>query len=370
MKTTRLAAALVAAFGAASAFAANVEVYGAIDLGLTYQHNDYAAQKSDSSFKMMSGQWIGSRFGIKASEDLGHGVKVGVALENGFSADTGVMRDDRLFARDSRIYIDSEDFGYLSFGRMGVIFGGNGPFARFGHVVSPFSCGWGDIGGSLQITSLANEFVDNAIGYTTPKFAGFDASVQYSFGTDGTVKTGTEGKSSVDRFASGAVRYQNDRFLASVGVETYNWAQPAADDAKLDDAVAYSLGGHYDAGFAKFYLLGHYFENYKMAAKTTTFKVASGVDGYGVNVGASIPVLGGYIKAGFGYGDFEGSQKDELTMKTYQTSVGYTYEISRRTSVYTGASWIKSKYSEEYKADNASAKEDVYLFTAGLVHRF
>ena len=67
---------------------------------------------------------------------------------------------------------------------MGSMVGGNGPYARFGHVVSPFSCGWGDIGGHLQVVSLGYEFIDNTVAYTTPKWAGFDAAVQYSFGSD------------------------------------------------------------------------------------------------------------------------------------------------------------------------------------------
>lgn len=184
MKRTLLALTLGGLLSSTGALASNVEVYGVLDYGLTWQQNDAVDGTSESSLKMLSGQYIGSRVGIKGSEDLGNGLKVGFVLENGFATDTGALgQGDRLFGRDARVYLDGR-FGYLSFGRMGSLVGGNGPYARFRHVVSPFSCGWGDLGGHLQVVSLGYEFIDNAIGYTTPKFGNVDATVQYSFGTD------------------------------------------------------------------------------------------------------------------------------------------------------------------------------------------
>ena len=65
------------------------------------------------------------------------------------------------------------------------------------------------------------------------------------------------------------------------------------------------------------------------------FSIPSGVDGYGVNLGFETKALGGTVKASFGWGDFEGSHADNLTMKTYQTALGYNYPLSRRTTLYT-----------------------------------
>lgn len=96
--------------------------------------------------------------------------------------------------------------------------------------------------------------------------------------------------------------------------------QPAADEAQLDDAFSYNLGANYNAGWAKFFLYGQIFENYANAAKTTTFHQDSGVDGFGVNIGADVPLFGGTFKASFGYGDFEASRDSALSMKTCQTA--------------------------------------------------
>lgn len=157
MKCSLFSAALLSALSlhSACAGASNVELYGVLDYGITWQKSSAVNGMDESTVQMVSGQYIGSRFGIKATEELDDSIKVGVVLENGFGSDTGAMsQGGRLFGRDARLFIDGS-FGYLSFGRMGSMVGGNGPYARFGHVVSPFSCGWGDLGGHLQVVSSA-----------------------------------------------------------------------------------------------------------------------------------------------------------------------------------------------------------------------
>ena len=81
-KKTLAAAAVLGAF-AGSAFAADVTLYGVIDYGFNYQHVDTDAANADASdsFRMMSGQNSGSRFGLKAQEDLGNGLQVGFVLK-------------------------------------------------------------------------------------------------------------------------------------------------------------------------------------------------------------------------------------------------------------------------------------------------
>lgn len=372
MKHTLLCAAVIAALAAGTAAASETTLYGVLDYGMSLvnQHNTDGSRSN--SAKMMSGQYIGSRFGLKGKESLGGGLTVGYVLEGGISADTGAMgQNDRLFGRDARLYIEG-DFGHIGFGRMGSMVGGNGPYARFGHVVNAFSCGWGNVGGSLQVVSLGYEFIDNAVAYVTPKVGGVDAAFQYSFGSDSkSYGNGVEGKSSVERMYSAALRYQNETVLLVGGIESINQAQPAADTDKLDDAFSVNLGASWNAGWAKFYAYGQYFDSYAKAAKATMFGLSGGVDGYGVNFGAETKALGGTVKASFGFGDFEGNVKKDQTMKTYQTAAGYTYSLSRQTTLYTAAGWIHNNYSDAYKAGSADKRaEDVYEWIFGIVHKF
>lgn len=373
MKITRVGLACAMALATLSAQASNVTLYGVIDEALSVQHFSYVGDANTTNTSLKSGQNMGSRWGIKGTEDLGNGLTLGFSLESGFAVDTGrSLQNDRLFGRDARLYIEGDRFGLLSFGRMGPIVGGNGPYARFGRVMSPFSCGWGDLGGTLQVLSLGYDFIDNAIAYTTPKFNGLDASIQYSFGTDSTKygDDGIEGKSSVDRLVSGAIRYENDTVMIAAGIESINQAQPAARTNHLDDSISYNLGGSYKTSWAKFYAYGQIFRDYAAAAKTTVFTLPSGVDGWGTMLGAEGPLWGGNLLFSVGYGDFEGSHASNLTMKTTQVALGYTYNLSKRTTLYSGVNWIKNNYSSDFEATHPHAIESEYEWLLGLTHKF
>ena len=89
-KQTLLAASLLSA-AAVSAAASDIQVYGVLDYGLTWQDRTNADGSDSAALQMTSGQYIGSRFGIKGTETLANGLKVGFVLENGFGADTGSL---------------------------------------------------------------------------------------------------------------------------------------------------------------------------------------------------------------------------------------------------------------------------------------
>ena len=56
---------------------------------------------------MNSGDYTGSRFGLRGAEEFGNGWKVGFVLENGFSGDSGELGDgDRIFDREAIVYAD------------------------------------------------------------------------------------------------------------------------------------------------------------------------------------------------------------------------------------------------------------------------
>lgn len=94
-----------------------------IDTGLVFQHADADMQGVDTvdTFQMKSGVTAGSRFGLKGTEDLGNGLKIGFVLENGFSSDTGSFtQDNRLFGREAQLNLSAHS-GTVAFGRMGVL---------------------------------------------------------------------------------------------------------------------------------------------------------------------------------------------------------------------------------------------------------
>lgn len=110
-KKSLAAVALLGAF-AGSAFAADVTLYGVVDEGFLYTHKD--ADKTDTDavdkFELRNGIQAGSRWGLKGTEDLGNGLKVGFILESGFNAETA----RRVFpARCSIVKLHSMSWGLL-----------------------------------------------------------------------------------------------------------------------------------------------------------------------------------------------------------------------------------------------------------------
>lgn len=104
-KKSLIAVAALSAL-AGSAMAADVQIYGRIDTGFRYQNVDYdvAGVSDASSFEMVSGNYSGSRVGIKGSEDLGNGLTVGFVLENGFDSDDGSFdSNEEIFGREAML---------------------------------------------------------------------------------------------------------------------------------------------------------------------------------------------------------------------------------------------------------------------------
>lgn len=77
-KKSLAAVALLGAF-AGSAFAADVTLYGVVDEGFLYTHKDADKTGVDAvdKLELKSGIQAGSRWGLKGTEDLGNGLKVG-----------------------------------------------------------------------------------------------------------------------------------------------------------------------------------------------------------------------------------------------------------------------------------------------------
>lgn len=378
-KKTLAAAAILGAF-AGSAFAADVTLYGKIDYGFGFTSTSIDGQDDVNSFQLKSGQNSGSRFGLKGTEDLGNGIKVGFSLENGFAADDGQMDNGgRLFGRESLLFIQGA-FGEVSFGRMGQLMSGNGRYGIFTSNIAALGTGWGDIQGIKQVSATGYARMDNMVTYKTPSFAGLNLFAQYSFQND-SGEEGTEGKANVNRYYGIGAQYKNGPFQAVAIVDSTNYdSSKAAAKHYEDDSLNVALGGSYDFGVVKTYLAGVYGENatgwgsltdlkFTAAAATPNGYTAT-VDGYGVMAGVDVPAFGGTAKFNVGYGEAEQSEVaagvDKPEFKTYTVGAGYTYNLSKRTMLYTAADYVKADYNKA--AGDADA--DAYTVVAGMVHSF
>lgn len=382
MKKTLAAVAVLGAF-AGSAVAADVTLYGLVDYGVRYQNLDADTAGVDKTNKvdMKSGANSGSRFGLKGTEDLGNGVKVGFVLENGFAADTGALGDknNRLFDREAQLFVDGS-FGRVSFGRVGQLASANGSYGLLG-VTGPFSTGYGDATSGLKFVG-ANGFTrfDNTITYMTPSFGGLTVYAQYSSSVS---STGTENESDTDRAYGIGAKFVGAG-LTLVGVVDSTNYQSFGTDAvykDLDDALTVTLGGNYDFQVAKVYFGGQYFDNAKTVATTNVIVDANkakigtgytlgslGAEGWGLGLGVGVPVMGGTASAYAGYLDADSVDDSDASLKRFTGAVGYSYTFSKRTSMYSTLSYTKDEYKANGTADKL--KPTSVEAIVGLIHKF
>ena len=365
-----LAALAVLGVAAGYASAADVTLFGVVDTGLIYTHQTFADDsKADvNNFAMDSGVSSASRFGLKGTEELGNGLKVGFKLENGLNSDDGSFGDDRLFNRESSLTL-SGDFGKLSFGRMGAIGSAAGDFdAAFG-IGDAFDGGDGDVFGFAT-----SDRYDNMVTYQTPSFSGFQATVQYSLNESSVDNTNRENSSQVNRYLGLALTAELGAFQGVLAYENQNYASFGGEAQKnTEDGQVVYLGGNYDFEVAKVFVMGQYFKGLAenpFAADAFEGAPVDGevVKGYGAHVGTIVPVAGGDFTGGLYYVDSTAKyDADDVDGKYYGVALKYEYPLSKRTSVYGGTGWYKAKL--DYSADDVY-KEEGYQAYLGLTHCF
>lgn len=382
MQKKLIAVAVLGACVAGSAFAANVDVYGRIDTGLSYVHYDETGlSDAKDTLSLDSGLSSGNRWGLKGSEDLGNGYQVGFVLESGFDADTGAMSKDGLFNREATLRV-SGPFGSIYAGRMGRIGSDAGSVGFYAGSVSPFGSGWGKMAGHFAVTANYDSRYNNALAYVSPKVGPVTVYAQYTMGN------ATENESGDDRLFSlgakadfgalqvlGLVEYLNKKSVASTTVY---------DDSQYDDSYTINLGGSYDFSVAKVFLAGQYFKaapnyagmkaNYAELVKGNEWRYS--FDGFGVNVGATAPIGAGefLVSAGYGKGDLNVDTQDaKRSADAYIIQVGYTYPFSKRTNLYAGAGYMQTSMEDGITNTDGTTSDKDFKTTQvmfGLLHKF
>lgn len=384
MQKKLIAVAVLGACVAGSAFAANVDVYGRIDTGLSYVHYDETGlSDAKDTLSLDSGMSSGNRWGLKGSEDLGNGYQVGFVLESGFDADTGAMSKDGLFDREATLRV-SGPFGSIYAGRMGRIGSDAGSVGFYAGSVSPFGSGWGKMAGHFAVTANYDIRYNNALAYVSPKVGPVTVYAQYTMGN------ATENESGDDRLFSlgaqadfgalqvlGLVEYLNKKSVASTTVY---------DDSQYDDSYTINLGGSYDFSVAKVFLAGQYFKaapnyagmkaNYAEDPRVLNNEWRWSFDGFGVNVGATAPIGAGefLVSAGYGKGDVNYDTKDaKISADAYIIQVGYTYPFSKRTNLYAGAGYMQTSMEDGITNTDGTTSDKDFKTTQvmfGLLHKF
>ena len=391
-KKSLAAVALLGAF-AGSAFAADVTLYGVVDEGFLYTHKDTDVAGSDAvdKLELKSGIQAGSRWGLKGTEDLGNGLKVGFILESGFNADDGTQGvSGTMFNREASLNVMGP-FGQLSLGKIGAITQGTSSWGKVG-AVSAFGTSYGpaNVANATNVFSAPTSVADNMIAYQTPKFAGFTVYAQYSMGNSkaGTTSTPTqvENKSSTDRYYALGATYANGPANLYFAVDSFNYASyfdvvTSSTPKDVKDSLTVAFGGSYDFSVVKVFAGAQYFDEVLVSKVSGLSNV--GLDslgkmkGYALQASASAPLAGGTGYFGVGYVD--SSEADsvvtgkEFDLKYYVASVGYKYDLSKRTNVYGVLSYAKGEQdiaTPSANFDYSDRKPSMVGFGVGLRHNF
>lgn len=358
--------AVLGAF-AGSALAADVQLYGLVDLGLNWTQVDNGKTTTDS-FGMGSGQNSGSRFGLKGTEDLGNGYKVGFNLENSFKADDGAFdKGSRLFHRESILFVETP-YGELSAGRTGGLDSGVGRYGQMGSGATAMSTGWDNIAKTSKVFLGLGDRMDNTLTYQSPKFAGVtvlaQASLKKSNVNDKGVAIETEeGSSDADRYYALGVTYGAGALNAGLVYSQTDWNRTELKDQTNDDnQTVVSAFANYDFGMVKPMVAVQYFDGGKDVdvANTALNK------GYGFVVGGTAPLVGGTLKVQLGWNDYEDVKTGATEGNNIITGVGYEYPLSKRTFVYTAAGYTQVK-TEKAGVETKTKTSEVML---GMVHKF
>ena len=322
MKKSLIALAVLAASGAAMA-QSSVTLFGIVDTGVGYIDNGgnevAGSTAGQNKYGMTTSGNATSRLGFRGVEDLGGGLKAGFWLEGQIDGDDGNAAGFN-FKRRSTLSLMG-GFGEVRLGR--DLTPGYSKFISydlFGQVGMGQFLGWSS---NLYGADVGGVRADNMLSYYTPNFGGFTAGVSYGFGED-------TASSKTNRYVGGYVAFDNGPISVALAMDKNNGNLPTTPAVNVDRTQV-SLGGSYDFGMLKASAL---VQQVEFEPTVGTGKVK--VDNWAL--GLSAPVGPGTVKAQYASYDLKDSSNE-----AQQLSVGYVYDLSKRTAVYGTVSFLKNK---------------------------
>ncbi|WZB74882.1 porin [Achromobacter insuavis] len=356
MKKTLLAAALLAGFAGVAQAETSVTLYGIIDTGIGYNKISGGTDaQNGSKIGMINGVQNGSRWGLRGSEDLGDGLRAVFQLESGFNSGNGTSaQGGRLFGRQATIGLASDSWGQIDFGRQTNI------ASKYFGSIDPFGAGFGQANIGMGFGALNTLRYDNMVLYQTPSFSGFQFGVGYSFNANDT-NAGQTGFRTADntRAITTGLRYVNGPLNVALSFDQLNASNKLAQGQVDATPRQYTIGGSYDFEVVKLALAyarttdgwfqsqtvstGNGDLNFGRTGQGSTgifadgFKANSYLLGLSAPIGGASSLFGSWQRVSASNDILTG---DDATMNVY--SLGYTYDLSKRTNLYAYGSYAKN----------------------------
>jgi predicted porin len=343
MKPRLIAFTLLCAASAAASAQSSVTLFGVVDVGVRYTDNG-----KDSVTTLSSNGLSTSRLGVRGIEDLGDGLTAGFWLEAGFNPDSGTSSDsNRFWDRRATVSLIHPRLGEIRLGR------DNTPTYNEESAYDTFNAnGVGSVDRYFPSSlSGAPSFdtskrADNLASYFTPKnLAGFYGQLSAAPGE------AVSGK----RLYGGRLGYGAGPFDVS---GAYQETQIFPSVNGTDKYQVWDVGGTWDFQIAK--ILGLYGETKFGNLKLDVWQI-----------GTQIPIGVGQIRASYVHADASGGTTDSNDAD--QIAIGYVYNMSKRTALYTTYARISNKGNATFSVSTpppAIAGNNNWGAELGLRHSF
>jgi predicted porin len=369
----RKIAFLCAALGTCVAHAqSNVTIYGIVDEYVGYIKNGNGTNVTS----LNDGGLLKSRIGFRGQEDLGGGYKATFTLENGFNGNTGAQaQGTRLFDRQAWVGIATPG-GEFRVGRQAteIFFTGllNDYTGRttYGSVMN-------DIGNPTQY--------DNDISYRSPRIANFQTAVHYALSE----KTGEGVSGGIFQFA---LDYLNGPFRVGY----------AGLEAKPDTGAVFTQSVQYHNAYFN-YQYGHGTIYLGYVRTNNVTNSANGNNAATILSNISIPTnsfagsdanvrrfyniyqisadyeVTSALKVGALLGELHDTSSSNASARG--GSVGAFYALSKRTTLYSVASYLKNSAQGGFRFSGSGAPsgnlagadingQSLLGVQFGILHRF
>jgi predicted porin len=331
-KKLALVAAMAAGFVSAAQAQSNITIYGRVNTTVERIEVD-----GDTSTEVRNNA---SRIGFKGTEDIGNGLKAHFVIEHGFDSSTGAQTTDNVaggfWGREATVGLTG-NFGTVRLGNMPAseaYFATADYVSMHNHDTGTSSDAFYALGFTLATGKLVN-----AIAYTSPVINGFRFDAQITEDGD-VINIPGVGNTALARRTVLAANYDAGPLHLGAGYESF------------DDAKSITIRGLYEMGAITF---GGYIEQ-------NSGDVA-GVDVDRLNIRLAGMYTMGASEFHLNYGN-AGEINDVADTDAQQYTIGYNYNLSKRTKLYGFYTAIKSDSGLYIGAEEFSS------FAVGLRHNF
>lgn len=333
----------------------HVQLYGIADTGIIKESGSDARMGSNMS----------SRIGVMGSEDLGGGMKATFDLLQRFNMNNGTLTGN--YSWNEKLVKNLGDdkktewtgyanvglagsWGQVRLGRVGDLIG------ETFTMIDPFD--QNGIASSFSFTNLLHShFLSNSVRYDSPVFSGMNFAATY------TLSGNSKGDSALSQYMQ---ENGNDGFALNVKYDSGPLLLLANFERAPDSnkSFLWDVGGTYAIGNFKFFL----------GYEQSTFKSLGNYDVPRANQKEWLTGLqyrnGQHLFiASYDRGAISGTAHDGHANKY---ALGYGYDFSKRTQLYTNLIYIDSSNADvgSFYNTNGTARDSMSGVQVGITHKF